>query len=220
MVGWQRRSAVVHSPLLVFGRVNLRGRPQRGRSNRARPFVFHPHILACLEILVVRHPSFTLSPIHHSAHLLGGAVHLIGPNRTRIGTSRPSIVHISFGWRQWCGQIDRHRPIRQPCAVGGVLDQLIGCVGVVDAGAALGCGPPPSPTRPGTRRVLPRLAVSIGRPYPSSPRRDAAALARPAILAACSDNHVPIGRPVPTAPGRSRLLAAAAPPWFGSGASP
>ena len=88
---------MVHPLLLVLGRMNLRGRSQCGLSNRDRRFVFHPHILACLEILVVRHPSFTWNPIHHSAHLPGGAVHLIGPNRTRIGTGRLSIIPTSFG---------------------------------------------------------------------------------------------------------------------------
>jgi hypothetical protein len=115
-----------------------------------------------LEILVVRHPSFTWNPIHHSAHLPGSAVHLIGSNRTRIGAGGPSIINTSFGWRLPCGQIDHHRPTPDLCSVGGVLHWFTGSVGVLDAAAPLGGDPPPPPARPSARRALHRLAVSIG----------------------------------------------------------
>src|SRR6266498_2156488 len=197
MVRRQRRSAMVHPLLLVFGRMNLRGRSQRGLSNRDRRFVFHPHILACLEILVVRHPSFTWNPIHHSAHLPGGAVHLIGPNRTRIGAGGLSIIHTSFGCRPWYGQIHRHQPARGISSVGRIHFSFESLTGViVVAGAPPRCFP--ATARSCARRTRHRFAVSIDRPHLSSSRRDASPLRRLAILPACPDSHLPARPLLPT----------------------
>ncbi len=183
----------------LHGRLAASERRSPLAPNRDRRFVFHPHILACLEILVVRHPSFTWNPIHHSAHLPGGAVHLIGPNRTRIGAGGRSIINNSFGWLPLSGQIHRHQPVRRPRSAARVRWAFAGRIGVIPTVRAPGPGTP-APTRLSMCRAWHRLAVSIGRPHLSSFRRDASLLGRPAMLTACSDSHLPVRRPVLTIP--------------------
>src|SRR4029450_2833911 len=122
-------------------------------------------ILACLETLVVRYPSFTWNPFHHSAHLPGSAVHLVGPNRTRIGGGRPSIYGISFRWRRRRGQIDHRQTTRAP----GLGGWIPGGFPAPTAGPVFGgldprLFPPPHQWVPSLRR--PRLDVPGAAPPP------------------------------------------------------
>jgi hypothetical protein len=156
--------------------------------------------------LVVRYPSFTWNPFHHSAHLPGSAVHLVGPNRTRIGGGRPSIYGISFRWQRRRGQIDHPQPTRAPCLVGWIPGAFPASISGFHTSADR-ASTRRAPLRLHSRSIPDRLAVAIARAHLPSPRCDDSRPSSRSIVLAGPDSHPLIHQALLTAgPPRRRRV--------------